>query len=125
MYIINIFFSSLVINSLRLTLMSYFDSSTYLILFSVAAMKIAIIVISLVLMATVEGGVFEDNGMTNIATIISDIGDIGDAGDDLDVMEARLEGLDAKQSDVEDVKTALTNAMDKSDLENDFDHPNV
>ena len=105
--------------------MSYFDSSTYLILFSVAAMKIAIIVISLALMATVEGGVFEDNGMTNIATIIADIGDIGDAGDDLDVMEARLEGLDAKQSDVEDVKTALTNAMDKSDLENDFDHPNV
>jgi len=95
------------------------------ITFIQTTMKIAIIVISLALMATVEGGVFEDNGMTNIATIISDIGDIGDAGDDLDVMEARLQGLDAKQSDVEAVKTTLTDAMDASALANDFDHPNL
>merc|ERR1712018_420158 len=89
-------------------------------------MKIAIVVIAIALMATVEGGdVMTDNGMDNILTIVDTINDIDAVGDDLDVMEGKLEGLGDKTTDIEAVRDALTAAMDKDTLLNTFLHDNV
>jgi len=89
-------------------------------------MKIAIVVIAFALMATVESGdVMTANGMDNILTTVNNIGDIAAVGDDLDVMEGKLEGLDAKTEDIEDVRDALTTAMDAETLANTFLHENV
>ena len=89
-------------------------------------MKIAIVVIALALMATVVcGDVMSDNGMEGIVTIVGNIDDLGAVETDLNTMEARLEGLNDKSADIQDVRDALTGAMDAGGIANAFLHDNV
>lgn len=89
-------------------------------------MKIAIVVIALALMATVEcADLMSDNGMQGIVDIVGNIDDINAVGVDLNTMEGKLEGLNAKATDISDVRDALTTAMDADAIENDFLHTNV
>jgi len=89
-------------------------------------MKIAIVVIALALMATVVcGDVMSNNGMEGIVTIVGNIDDLGNVGADLNTMEGRLEELDGKSEDIQDVRDALTTAMDAGGITNAFLHENV
>ena len=83
-----------------------------------------VFLISLALVSSVQGGVFESNGMNAIADLIGDIQDIKEAAQDLEIMETRLRGLDSQVDEVSSLKGTLTEAMDKSTLTFNEIHPN-
>merc|ERR1712179_902207 len=88
-------------------------------------MRFAIVGLALFWMIGTEGGVFEDNGMANIATIVSDIDDLSEAAKDLAEMETRLNGLDKHQALIAQTKSDLTDALNKDSLANNFNHENT
>ena len=101
----------------------------YFFLFSISSyfvpgMRFAIVGLALFWMIGTEGGVFEDNGMANIATIVSDIDDLNEASKDLEEMESRLNGLDKHQALIAQTKSDLTDALNKDSLANNFNHEN-
>merc|ERR1712154_444907 len=71
------------------------------------------------------GDVMSNNGMEGIVTIVGNIDDLGNVGADLNTMEGRLEELDGKSEDIQDVRDALTTAMDAGGITNAFLHENV
>jgi len=76
-------------------------------------------------MTSIQGNVFDANGMSSISDIIRYISDIESASTDLDVMEHRLKNLDTKTGTVSNLKTSLTSAMDKAALTFNGEHTNV
>ena len=51
--------------------------------------------------------------------------DIEYAFQDLEVMESRLSGLASHKDEFDEIVEVLTNAMDKNNLQNDFNHENI
>ena len=88
-------------------------------------MKTLSVLIYLALMTSIQGNVFDANGMSSISDIIRYISDIESASTDLDVMEHRLKNLDTKTGTVSNLKTSLTSAMDKAALTFNGEHTNV
>ena len=86
-------------------------------------MKFAIVLLALV--AFVNAGDIADEGMSDIVDIQGMVEDIGQAANDLDAMELKMAGLADAKTTIEDAKTLLTTQMDKSDLINNFPHPNT
>ena len=86
-------------------------------------MKFAIVLLALV--AFVNAANIADEGMGDIVDIQDYVEKIGQAADDLDAMELKMAGLADAKTTIEDAKTLLTTQMDKSDLINNFPHPNT
>jgi len=104
---------------------------TNIVHLSTSTMKFAISLVVLALVAGINAapggpplGFFENpaNGLGTVAAIQKSIVNIGYGAEDLEKMEAKLQPLTTDTS-VGDAETAITTAMDKSDLANAFVHP--
>merc|ERR1712055_224607 len=95
--------------------------------FLASTMKFMISLVTLALVAGINAapGFFENeaNGLTSIGEIQASITNIGYGADDLNTMEGKLEPLTTDVS-VKAAETAITEAMDASDLANSWVHEN-